>query len=77
METDESLKPVRLHGLAADWITTTGVDGLLEPIEERPDFSMPDEDFKAFAKWYLAFSEKRELLGGTNHLLYICRKRRK
>lgn len=60
-----------------DWITTTGVDGLLEPIEKRRDFSMPDEDFKAFAEWYLAFSEKRELLGGTNHLLYICRKRHK
>ena len=26
------------------------------------------------AEWYLAFSEKRELLGNTNHLLYICRK---
>ena len=58
-----------------DWITTTGVDGLLEPIEKRQDFSIPDEDFKVFAKWYLAFSEKRELLGNTNHLLYICRKR--
>lgn len=57
------------------WITTTGVDGLLEPIESRPDFSVSDEDFKALAKWYLAFSEKRELLGSTNHLLYICRKR--
>ncbi len=57
-----------------EWITTTGVDGLLEPIEERPDFSMSDEDFKALAEWYLAFSEKRELLGNTNHLLYICRK---
>ena len=58
-----------------EWITTTGVDGLLETIEDRPDFSMTDEEFKAFAKWYLAFSEKRELLGTTNHLLYICRKR--
>ena len=58
-----------------DHITTTGVDGLLEPIEKRPDFSMSDEEFKAFAEWYLAFSEKRELLGGTSHLLYICRKR--
>ena len=57
-----------------EWITTTGVDGLLEPIEKRPDFSIPDEDFKAFTEWYLAFSEKRELLGNTNHLLYICRK---
>ncbi len=57
-----------------EWITTAGVDGLMEPIEKRPDFSMTDEEFKAFAEWYLAFSEKRELLGSANHLLYICRK---
>ncbi len=58
-----------------EWITTAGVDGLLEPIEERQDFYLSDEDFDALAEWYLAFSEKRELLGNTNHLLYICRKR--
>ena len=58
-----------------EWITTTGVDGLLEPIEKRPDFLLTDEDFDALAEWYLAFSEKRELLGNTNHLLYICRKK--
>lgn len=58
-----------------DWITTAGTDGLLEPIEERPDFCIKDEDFDAFAEWYLTFAEKRELLGNTNHLLYICRKR--
>ena len=57
-----------------EWITTTGTDGLLEPIEDRPDFEIPEADFKRFADWYLAFSEKRELLGSTNHLLYICRK---
>ena len=57
-----------------DWITTAGVDGLIEPIEKRHDFSMTDEEFKAFAEWYLYFSEKRELLGATSHLLYICRK---
>ena len=57
-----------------EWITTAGVDGLMEPIEKRPDFSMTDEEFEALAEWYLAFSEKRELLGNTNHLLYICRK---
>ncbi len=56
------------------WITTTGVDGLLQPIEEREDFKVSDEDFERIAKWYLAFSEKRELLGNTNHLLYICKK---
>ena len=60
-------KPVR-------WVTTAGTDGLLEALEERSDFSIPDADFPAFAEWYLHFSEKRELLGSTNHLLYICRK---
>lgn len=58
-----------------EWITTAGVDGLLEPIEQRGDFSIPDEDFGLFAEWYLNFAEKRELLGNTNHLLYICRKK--
>ena len=32
-----------------EWITTTGVDGLLEPIEKRPDFDIPEKDFQAFA----------------------------
>ena len=56
------------------WITTTGVDGLLEPIEHRSDFSFSEESFKKLSDWYLHFSEKRELLGNTNHLLYICRR---
>ena len=58
------------------WITTAGVDGLLEPVEDREDFCIKDEDFDAFTKWNLAFAEKRELLGMTNHLLYICQKNR-
>ncbi len=62
-------------GKPVEWITTAGTDGLLEPLEERSDFRIPDEDFDAFAAWYLAFAEKRELLGSTNHLLYICRKK--
>ena len=61
-------------GKPVQWITTTGTDGLLEPIEDRPDFEITDQDFTAFVDWYLAFSEKRELLGNTLHLLYICRK---
>lgn len=55
-------------------ITTAAMDGPLEALEKRPDFSISDEDFDAFVKWHLAFAEKRELLGGSNHLLYICRK---
>ena len=58
------------------WITTAGTDGILEPLEARADFEITDRDFPAFVDWYLAFSEKRELLGSTNHLLYICRKRK-
>ncbi len=56
------------------WIATTGTDGILEPIEDRSDFGITDRDFRAFVDWYLVFSEKRELLGNTNHLLYICRR---
>ena len=57
------------------WITTTGTDGIIESIEDWADFSITDKDFPAFVNWYLAFSEKRELLGNTNHLLYVCRKK--
>ena len=38
-----------------EWITTAGVDGLIEPIEKRADFDLSDDDFKAFATWYLTF----------------------
>ncbi|MBR3503483.1 MAG: class I SAM-dependent methyltransferase [Clostridia bacterium] len=62
------------EGKPVQWLATTGTDGLLEAIEDRPDFEIPDADFPAFVDWYLAFSEKRELLGNTSHLLYICRK---
>jgi len=62
-------------GKPVEWITTVGTDGLLEPIEDRPDFCLSDRDFDAFAAWHLAFAEKRELLGGSSHLLYICRKK--
>lgn len=58
-----------------EWLTTAGTDGLLEPLEARADFSIPDGEFDGFAAWYLHFSEKRELLGCSNHLLYICRKK--
>ena len=57
-----------------EWITTAGVDGMVESLENNPGFLIAEEDFEAFARWYVHFSEKRELLGSTNHLLYICRK---
>ena len=63
------------EGKPADRLATAGTDGILEPIEPRPDFGIPDEDFDMFVDWYIACAEKRELLGYTNHLLYICRKR--
>ena len=47
-----------------EYITTVGVDWLIESVEERPDFSFSDEDFERFKKWYLAFAEKREMWDG-------------
>lgn len=47
---------------------------VLEIAERREDFSMTDEDFKAFADYQLHICEKREMLGSSSHLLYICKK---
>ena len=62
-------------GKPVEPLATAGTDGLLEAVEDRERFSISDEDFDAFAAWYLAFAEKRELLGAANHLLYICRRK--
>lgn len=58
-----------------EYITIVGVDGSVESLEERNDFSFNDEEFKSYIKWHINFAEKRELLGRNNHLLYICRKK--
>ena len=58
-----------------DHITTIAVDNVLEVAEKRADFSMTDEEFEAFADYQLHICEKREMLGNSSHLLYICKKR--
>lgn len=55
-------------------LKTVAVDSVLELAEGRSDFQMSDEEFEAFAKLHIATCEKRELLGCSSHLLYICRK---
>ena len=56
------------------WITTAAADSILELAEGRTDFAMSDEEFSAFVQYHLHHCEKRELLGCSSHLLYICRK---
>ena len=58
-----------------EYLSTVAVDSILELAEGRKDFAMSDDEFKAFAKYHLATCEKRELLGCSSHLLYICRRR--
>lgn len=58
-----------------DHITTVAADNVLEIAEKREDFSMTDEDFEAFADYQLHICEKREMLGNSSHLIYICKKR--
>lgn len=55
-------------------LATAAADGILELASLRTDFAMSDEDFAAWAEWHLATCEKRELLGHSSHLLYICKK---
>lgn len=57
-----------------EYLSTVAANTILELARERADFVMSDEDFEAFAKYHLATCEKRELLGASSHLLYICRK---
>lgn len=58
-----------------DYITTVAADSVLELAEGREDFGMSEEDFEVFAKYHLSICEKREMLGCSSHLLYICKKR--
>lgn len=56
------------------YLSTVAVDSILELSEGRNDFRMSDEEFELFVKYHLATCEKRELLGSSSHLLYICKK---
>lgn len=56
------------------YITTAAMDSIMELAEGRKDFAMSDEEFELFVKYHLATCEKRELLGASSHLLYVCRK---
>lgn len=55
-------------------LSTVAVDSILEFAEGRKDFAMSDDEFEAFTEYHLATCEKRELLGCSSHLLYICRR---
>ena len=55
-------------------IVTVAADGILELAEQRSDFSMTDDQFDMYALYHRHFCERRELLGASSHLLYICRK---
>ena len=55
-------------------LALAAVDSVLELAEGRKDFAMSDEEFEVFVKYHLATCEKRELLGCSSHLIYVCRK---
>ena len=62
------------EGKPVKYITTVAADSVLEIVERNPDFKMSDDDFKLFLNYQLHICEKREMLGLSSHLLYICRK---
>ena len=62
------------EGYEVKHLRTAAVDGILELAEGRGDFKMSDEEFELYVKYHMATCEKRELLGCSSHLLYICEK---
>ncbi len=60
--------------ISAEHLTTAAADGILELAGGRVDFCLTDEDFDAYTRYHLDTCEKRELLGHSSHLLYLCRK---
>lgn len=61
--------------LPVERITTAAADGVLELAAGRKDFAMSDAELDAFTEYHLHHCERREMLGCSAHLLYICRKR--
>lgn len=62
------------NGKSTEYLTTVATDGVMELAEKRTDFKMTDHDFKLYVKYHLKNCERRELLGSSSHLLYICKK---
>ena len=62
------------EGAPVTHLTTAAADGILELAAGRRDFDLPDAEFEGWVRYHLATCEKRELLGHSSHLLYICRK---
>lgn len=62
-------------GFPVTHLTTAAADGILELAAKRRDFNLSDADLAAYARYHLATCEKRELLGHSSHLLYLCRKK--
>lgn len=60
---------------SVEHLTTAAANGVLELASARRDFSLPEEDFELWTRYHLATCEKRELLGHSSHLLYLCRKK--
>lgn len=57
-----------------EYLTTVAAEGVLELAEKRTDFKMTDHDFKLYVKYHLKNCQRRELLGSSSHLIYICKK---
>lgn len=60
---------------ATEYLTTIATDGIMELAENGKDFKMTDHDFKLYTKYHLMNCQRKELLGCSSHLLYICKKK--
>lgn len=58
-------------------VTIAALDSVLESAEMQRNFNMSDKDMELYVQFHLSTCEKRELLGSSSHLLYICTKNNK
>ena len=68
---DECIKMIEKENLSI--IRKIGSSGFSEILSERID-EMSDVSYQGYLDWHLNHCDKEELLGASNHYLFVCRK---
>jgi len=53
---------------------TVSADSVVDISENNEKFNVDDEDFEILKEYHLATCERKDMLGISNHILFICKK---